>query len=236
MVTFNRKAREKARARLAEKYGPNWQLVLAEKMRQALAAKLSAMSEEERRAYYSARQRRAAATIRAKYGVEWLRESARRNFANSPHFTALEKLYGPKWRSITGRKAAMTRLRRGFKMPRPKGRTFFQAGNVIWRKSPRAYAKFTKEERYLGRLHSLVRRCCAKAIGVYVSPLLVEITLFAVPRKEPCVFGEILQAVRDDFGTVSDRQVSRALRFLEHYKYVEHINQDDARGLWRRIK
>jgi hypothetical protein len=49
---------------------------------------------------------------------------------------------------------------------------------------------------------------------IHAAPLLRDVVLAAVPPKQECVFRDVLQRVRDDYGTVSERQVQRAIALL----------------------
>jgi len=193
---------------------------------------LAYLPAEERHALFSARQKRAAATRRARYGIEWDQEAARRNLAGkSPGFAAAEKKYGPDWRSFVGALGGEAFVEKHGR-PRNKGHTWFQKGNQIWEKSPRAGFKFTPEERFIGRLRALVRR---EAGGVSVT--LVEAVLAAVSKRYVKSFENVWNDVRADYAeTISDRSISRALALLVRWWYVERVyDADDGNG-YRRLK
>jgi hypothetical protein len=56
-----------------------------------------------------------------------------------------------------------------------------------------------------------------------VAPVLRQAVLAAVPPKQECVFREVLQRVRDDYGSVSERQVQRAIALLLERRRLRRV-------------
>lgn len=251
--------RQKAQRVLRAKLGPDWKRVLAERGRE----RQREIAEFDP-SFHSRRAKKAAATIRERYGKDWYERRAQQSGFNAQKgrlnsergLEAMRAKYGPDFRRVVGARSYDGRIKkhglegaerqakrvmrkaRDAQTPEMRSELGRRNGRRLAEERPGHFKRIAKRGGLLTWLkHGAVGKHIGKARPIETYMVSVETALAvldAVPSPLHTPRGPEEIASMLEV-EVTVRQVERALALLRDRKLVEHTTSDDGAG-YNRVK